>query len=386
MRFLFTTLLLLSLVALLCGNGHAAEPKPKPISAAAETSRANETDSAPSESTSSDDKKTGWPDGCFAPYVDVCLWPTPDFEKAAAEKQLSIRHFVLAFVTAADGKACWGGQPTYPIGRGEFHQTIRGKIDAVRKAGGDVMISCGGANGVELAQSIKDVSPLQAAYQSVIDAYELKAIDFDIEGAAVAERDSIERRSQAIVGLQRAATKSGKPLKVWFTLPVLPSGLTPDGVQVLTAAVKAGVKIDGVNLMCMDYGDSAAPPRGKMGGYAIQAASSVHGQLKTLSGGKTSDRELWSRLGICPMIGLNDTPTETFTQQDARDVLAFAHEKHLGLLSMWSFTRDRANPKGAITYAEATSSSLAQEPLEFCNIFRGLDEAVTKPGKKTPAK
>ncbi len=44
-------------------------------------------------------------------------------------------------------------------------------------------------------------------------------------------------------------------------------------------------------------------------------------------------------------------------------------QKQLGLLSMWSFTRDRANAKGTLSYAEGNSSSLVQEPFGFSQFF-----------------
>jgi hypothetical protein len=58
------------------------------------------------------------------------------------------------------------------------------------------MVSFGGANGQELAQAITNVPALATAYQAVIDAYNHSAIDFDIEGAAVSDHASIDRRSQ----------------------------------------------------------------------------------------------------------------------------------------------------------------------------------------------
>ena len=50
-----------------------------------------------------------------------------------------------------------------------------------------------------------------------------------------------------------------KGLQVSFTLPVLPSGLTPDGVALLNGAAQAGVQVAAVNVMAMDYGDGPAP-------------------------------------------------------------------------------------------------------------------------------
>lgn len=56
-----------------------------------------------------------------------------------------------------------------------------------------------------------------------------------------------------------------------FTLPVLPAGLTADGVKLLESCVKHGVRVDVLNIMTMDYGDSAAPggrPRPSGGGLS----------------------------------------------------------------------------------------------------------------------
>lgn len=40
---------------------------------------------------------------------------------------------------------------------------------------------------------------------------------------------------------------------------MLPAGLTADGVRLLENCVKHGVRVDVLNIMTMDYGDSAAP-------------------------------------------------------------------------------------------------------------------------------
>jgi hypothetical protein len=72
------------------------------------------------------------------------------------------------------------------------------------------------------------------------------------------------------------------------------------------------------------------------------------------------------------MIGLNDVTTETFTQPDAQQLLAFARQKGLGELAMWSLNRDRPNAAGPITWVEPTSSSIAQQPFEFSQIFNAF--------------
>lgn len=312
---------------------------------------------------------SAWPDQVFAPYVDMTLYPTYDLVTAARDQGL--RHFTLAFIVAdSQNRPSWGGFDVYAVGSGEFDSQVKTQLAGVRALGGDVIVSFGGAANRELAQAITSVAALQNAYQNVIDAYQLTRIDFDIEGSAAADRASIDRRSQAIAGLQQSAVTAGRELAVWFTLPVLPIGLTADGVYVLQSALRYGVNIAGVNIMAMDYGDSAAPdPNGRMGDYAIQAATSVHGQLAALYGTSRTPGELWAMIGVTPMIGLNDVTTEVFDQQEARELLAFAQEKGLGLLSMWSLNRDRQHPSGQIGYVDLTSSSLLQQPFEFSLMF-----------------
>lgn len=310
-----------------------------------------------------------WPSRVFAPYVDMGLYPT--FDLASATRNYGVKFFTLAFIVADSAQhPAWGGYTAYEINGSAFDVQARSQVATVRSLGGDVMVSFGGAAGQELAQVITDPTALKNAYQTVVSAYGLTHIDFDIEGAAVADHASIDRRSQALAALQHDATASGKPLAVWFTLPVLPTGLTPDGLYVLQSALRYGVRIGGVNVMAMDYGESAAPnPAGHMGEYAIQAANSLFGQLQGLYGTSLTSSQLWSMIGITPMIGLNDDTHEVFDQAAAQQVASFGVQKGLGRISMWSLNRDRQSPNGALTYVETTSSSILQQPDEFSKIF-----------------
>jgi hypothetical protein len=314
---------------------------------------------------------SSWPAQVFAPYADATLYPTYDFVSAA--KTQGVKFFTLAFITADTlNQPAWGGYDSYAVNGSDFSSTMSTQIAALRALGGDVAVSFGGASGQELAQTITNVNALTAAYRSVIQTYGLTPIDFDIEGAAVADRASIDRRSQAIATLQQEAKAAGRELNVRFTLPVLPTGLTADGLYVLQSAVKYGARIDLVNVMAMDYGDGAAPnPAGHMGDYAIQAATSLFNQLTSQFGSKT-DAQRWAMVGVTPMIGRNDLTNEVFAQQDARQLEAWAAQHHIGLVSMWSIQRDKQNAAGAISYVDLTSSSLLQSPYEFSSIFEAF--------------
>ena len=312
-----------------------------------------------------------WPSHVYAPYVDMTLYPT--YNLMSAVQNAGVKYFSLAFIVAdpSNNAPSWGGYSTYDVNGGTFDQSIRTQIQTLRAAGGDVDVSFGGAAGTELAQAITTVPALTAAYQQVINAYGLTHIDFDIEGAAVADNASIDRRSQAIAALQQAAAASGSSLTVSFTLPVLPTGLTANGLYVLQSALKYGVKIGLVNGMAMDYGDYAAPnPAGQMGTYAIDVAQSLYSQLSTLYGTSLSSTQLWSMIGITPMIGVNDQSDEVFQLSDASQLEAFAQKNGLGRLAIWSLTRDKEDPAGALSYASATSSSIVQTPFAFSDIFQ----------------
>lgn len=312
---------------------------------------------------------SAWPGRVFAPYVDATLWPTFDF--VAVARNQGVKYFTLAFITAdPSNRPAWGGYAEYAVTGTDFDTTMRANVATLRTLGGDVAVSFGGAAGRELAEVVTNVTTLAAAYRSVIQAYGLTHIDFDVEGAATADKASVDRRNQAIATLQAEAAAAGKELHVRYTLPVLPTGLTPDGLYVLQSAKKYGVAVGVVNGMAMDYGDSAAPnPQGRMGDYAIQVGQSLFDQITQVWGTTLSEAQRWKMVGLTPMIGMNDVQTEVFDQQEAREVRDWATRTNIGLLSFWSLNRDRQSPNGALNYVDLNSSSLLQTPFEFSLIF-----------------
>ncbi len=313
-----------------------------------------------------------WPERFFAPYADVTLWPPVDLVEAAATGPA--KFFTTAFVVASQGSACdgaWGGYSSYT----PESLFLAAQIDGLRAQGGDVMVSFGGAAGTELAGACASAMDTALAYQEIIDAYQLTHIDFDIEGYWVADVRSRERRSEAIRLLQDWARRDGRELVVWYTLPVLPQGLTADGLAVVRSALQWGVDLAGVNLMAMDYGASAAPPASAtMGQYAIAAAESTSTQLASLltSVGRTpSESKLWAMIGLTPMIGQNDVPGEVFTLADAALLRDYANARGLGMLSMWSLTRDEACPGGTSRWASPSCSGVLQAAGEFACTLGG---------------
>lgn len=208
------------------------------------------------------------------------------------------------------------------------------------------------------------MADLTAAYQKTVDAFGLTKVDFDVEGGAIADAAANTRRAQAIAQLQKNAAAKGRTLDVSYTLPALPTGLTQEGVNLVADAKKNGVAIGAVNIMAMDFGDGVAPnPQGQMGKYAIAAATATQAQVKSVLG--LDDSAAWAKVAVTPMIGVNDVSTEVFTVADAKQLADFAKSKHLAWLAMWSGTRDKACDGGAKQYADASCSSIVQQPLDF---------------------
>lgn len=268
----------------------------------------------PTPTTGGINNGPGLPAHVFAPYVDIMAWPTYSIVNAA--NSTGHKYYTLAFIV--DGGSCtpkWGG--ITPLGDLFYASEVNG----IRAMGGDVIVSFGGAAGVELGQACSTVSALQAAYQAVVTTYKVKWVDFDIEGAAVADTASIDRRNKAIKGLEAA----NPGLKVSYTLPVMPTGLPQDELNLISnARTTNGTRVDVVNVMAMDYG----PCNLDMGQSAISAGQNTHTQI----GGN---------IGITPMTGTNDITCEVFSTSNASTLVSWAkNNSYVTWLAFWSMNRD----------------------------------------------
>lgn len=277
-----------------------------------------------------------------APYVDMGLWPPADLNAMSAAT--GVRTFTAAFVVQDAAKACvpaWGGYSAYGIGgSSDFADTI----GAFTGRGGRVIVSFGGASGSELADTCTDDAALLAAYRKVIDRYGLDRIDFDIEGASVANATANQRRARVVAALQRDYAARGRTIEVSLTLPVMPDGLDANGQRTVREFAAAGVRLAAVNVMAMDYGQAYTD----MGTHAITAVQGTVSQLRAIpafSGYSTA--RLYAMVGVTPMIGQNDVPTEVFTLADASKVASFVKANGVGQLSWWETTRDKPCTPGA---------------------------------------
>ncbi|MFC8361662.1 chitinase [Streptomyces griseorubiginosus] len=285
----------------------------------------------------------------YAPYVSAT-------EASGNDSAGSPSVYNLAFVIA-DGSDCtpsWNG--TAAVG----DASVKSRVSALKKNGAKVRVSFGGASGKELAEACSTAAKLAAAYGSALDAAGSSLADFDIEGDALTDSDSVRLRSEAIALLQ----KQRSDLAVSFTLPVMPSGLDDGGVALLESANDHAVQVSTVNIMTMNYAESYD---GDMGQYAITSAKAAQAQLKSVFG--TSDSTAWGALALTSMIGTNDVAGETFTLSDAAEVREFAESKGVSWVSMWATFRDQQCEEG--DDALTNCSGVRQGAGDFGEAFSG---------------
>jgi hypothetical protein len=299
----------------------------------------------------------------FAPYVDMTL----NSDSLAKMKAGSgVHQMTLAFIVS--GQPCvasWGGY--YGLG----DRAMRKRIAAFESSGGRPIVSFGGAAGQELADTCDTPHALATQYQAVIDAYGIRNLDFDIEGGDQGSRTTIDRRFQALREVQIAARRAGHPVRLSLTLPVMPFGLTQDGLGVIRSAITNNVQVSTVNVMTMDYGDPSLDYAGHMGDLAIRAVRSTHRQLAHLYP-KLSDARVWRMLGATPMLGINDDSKEIFTVANADQLTSFAMSKGMSRLAMWSLNRDAPCPSPT-TQTSNTCSGVSSARWAFSRAFGAFD-------------
>jgi hypothetical protein len=267
------------------------------------------------------------------------------------------KDFILAFVLSSGGcTPAWDGQAGQPVGA---DSAVAAKIDAIRAAGGDVSISFGGYNGLELGAACGDSASLANAYQAVIDKYRLRFVDFDIEGDDLGDVAGETKRFEAIKTLKQR--DSG--LHVSLTLPVTTVGLSDLGKAEIQRAQDIGADIDLFKVMLFDYGGPAAD----QGNDVVRIAELVHGQLRALHP-EFDDPTAYAKTGAILMNGHTDQPSELFTLDTFRTVLGYVQQHRLGRFSFWSLNRDRActAPTG---WADGKCSSVDQQPYDFTKLI-----------------
>ncbi len=250
-----------------------------------------------------------------APYLQIQAADAGDM--AADMNTSGDAYYSLAFLTPQSGcTPFWEDN-------GDAMNAFTSQVSALQSVGGNVIPSFGGAAGGELAQTCTSVSSLEAAYAKVVSTYHVTRLDFDIEGSVLDDTTSNSRRDQALAQLQAA----NPGVQIDFTVPVAPTGMESNATSMLQGAVNAGVKVNLVNIMIMDFGDGQNPLTD-----GESAAKASVPQLESIFG--VSATQAWNMLGLTPIAGQNDD-AENFTQSDATSLESFAAQNGVQELAFW---------------------------------------------------
>ena len=261
---------------------------------------------------------TAFPAHFAAPYLQIAGSDAGDM--AADEAATGLKYYTLAFLIPQSG--CTPEWEDDGSGVGAFNS----QISSLQASGGNVIVSFGGADGGELAQTCTNVSSLTAAYLNVVNTTGVNRLDFDIEGGVLSDTSATSLRDQALAALQA----EDPSVQVDFTLAVAPNGLptgTGSEYALLQDAQSKGVKVSTVNLMTMDFGDGQNALAD-----AESASTDTASQLASLYGISTA--AAYNLEGLTPIAGQNDD-NEYFSTANASTLESFAASNGVGELSFW---------------------------------------------------
>ena len=287
-----------------------------------------------------------------APYI-YPGWGNPP-APSTVMNATGIRAFTIAFVLANGGcNPAWDGSSGLT---GGAHAST---IAAIRAAGGDVVPSIGGWSGNKLGPNCSTPEALAGAYQKVIDTFDLKAIDIDIENTDEFENYTVADR---IVDALKIVKQKNPGVKTILTFGTTPTGPNTHGVRLINQAKAKNANIDIFAQMPFDFGVGS----GDMYAATVGATEGLKDQLKTTFG--WTDAQAYSHMGISGMNGLSDqqeiTTVETWTK--IRD---YARSKGLARFTFWAVNRDRGCPGGGVV---SDCSGIAQADWAFTKVTAGF--------------
>jgi hypothetical protein len=286
-----------------------------------------------------------------APYLYLG-WGDPP-SATSVMSATGIKWYTMAFILSSGGCApAWDG--SRPLTGGNDQSVI----NSIRSAGGDIVPSIGGWSGNKLGPNCSTPEALAGAYQKVIDAYGLKAIDVDIENTDEFENATVQDR---ILNALKIVKANNPGLRTILTFGTSTTGPTYWGNRLIEQAKALNANIDVFTIMPFDFGGGS-----DMYGNTVNAAEGLKTKLKSTFG--WDDATAYAHLGISGMNGLSDqqelTSTAIWTQ--IRD---WANSRHIARLAFWSVNRDRPCPGGGVT---SNCSGISQNNWQFTSITAGF--------------
>ena len=284
-----------------------------------------------------------------APY-EYLGWGDPQ-EPTDVMAATGVKWFTLAFILSDGGcNPAWDG--SRPL-KGGSDETA---IDSIRGAGGDIVVSVGGWSGAKLGEKCSSAAALAGAYQKVIDAYELKAFDIDIEDTEFSNATVRQR----VVDALKIVKEKNPGIVTYVTMGTTPDGPDDTGKDLIKRGAAAGLDNDAWVIMPFDFGGHS----GTMGEASVSAMEGLKSAVKSAYG--YSDGDAYKHIGVSSMNGKTDVPDETVTTDDFETILAYAKEHHIARYSFWSVNRDRDCGSGGS--AGDSCSGVSQQPYDFTKI------------------
>jgi len=300
---------------------------------------------------------TGTTTGCTnptggrgAPYLFLGWGDPPNVSTVMSAT--GVKWFTMAFVLSSGGcNPAWDGS-----------RPLTGGVDAsvisqIKAAGGNVVPSFGGWQGNKLGPNCSTSQALAGAYQQVINAYGLTAIDIDIENTDEFENTTVQDR---ILGALKIVKQNNAGLQTIVTFGTSTTGPNYYGNRLIEQASALGVNIDIFTLMPFDFGSA------NIYNDTVGASEGLKNKLKATFG--WSDATAYAHMGISGMNGLSDqqelTSVQTWTQ--IRD---WAKSHALGRLAFWAVNRDRGCAGGGVV---SNCSGIAQGDWDFTRITAGF--------------
>ncbi|MFK0246353.1 cellulose binding domain-containing protein [Amycolatopsis azurea] len=291
------------------------------------------------------------PGGRGAPYLYMG-WGSPPNPQTVMNAT-GIKWFTLAFVLASNGcNPAWDGS-----------RPLQGGVDAnaiaqIKAAGGQIVPSFGGWSGNKLGPNCSTPELLAGAYQKVIDAYGLKAIDIDIENTDEFENATVQDR---VLNALKIVKANNPGIQTILTFGTTTSGPNSWGNRLIDQSKVLNAGIDVYTIMPFDFGGGA-----DMYGNTINAANGLRDKLKSTFG--WNDATAYSHLGISGMNGLSDqrelTSLDTWTK-----ITNWSKTNKIARLAFWSANRDRGCPNGGVA---ENCSGIAQNDWDFTRITAGF--------------
>src|SRR5579875_648378 len=303
-----------------------------------------------------------------APYVMPLANDPPDLTTVMAAT--NIKAFTLAFVVADGGcTPAWETDSGLDDVSGDTQ--VQPIINAVRAAGGDVVVSFGGYNGNKLGQECGSPQATAAAEQTVISKYGLHAVDFDLEEPEYENATAINNE----LGAAQILQQNNPGLYESVTIPGTTSGTGYFGQQLLNNAKSLGYTPNNYAIMPFDGGFSGASSQ-------ITALQDFNTILMNTFG--WSSATAYSYEGISSMNGRTDSG-EYFYQSDFNTISSFAKSNGLARFTFWSVNRDReCNPPDNNGALSATCSSVTQNSWDFTTIIAEFGGATPPTSTPTP--